>query len=170
MNDDRTTHAATLADERGKPLGIAPSTWGGKVYSSEQLAEAQRVLADRIKKTRKLRDLSVDELATLSAFSTDYIQRMQRHEVNISMSKLLTITGILGISAADLVREVEASLAAAPTHAPQTKRLPELFTDDERAEARQSILAQLMPYRATTLTTSEDDGETQSLLNLDVTE
>lgn len=60
-------------------------------------------LGDRLREARKQAKLSQEELAHLSGLHRTYISLVERGGRNISVLNLLSITGVLGVDAGDIV-------------------------------------------------------------------
>lgn len=64
-------------------------------------------LGDRIREARKELGVSQEQLAHLSGMHRTYVSSVERGERNISVLNLLSIAGVLGVDAADLVIELK---------------------------------------------------------------
>lgn len=60
-------------------------------------------LGDRLREARKQAKLSQEEVAHLSGLHRTYISLVERGGRNISVLNLLSITGVLGVDAGDIV-------------------------------------------------------------------
>lgn len=60
-------------------------------------------LGGRIRDVRKVLGISQEELAHLSGMHRTYISSVERGERNISVLNLLSLAGVLGVDAGDLV-------------------------------------------------------------------
>lgn len=60
-------------------------------------------LGGRIRDVRKGLGISQEELAHLSGMHRTYVSSVERGERNISVLNLLSLAGVLGVDAADLV-------------------------------------------------------------------
>lgn len=60
-------------------------------------------LGDRIRAARKELDISQEQLAHLSGMHRTYVSSVERGERNISVLNLLSIAGVLGVDAGDIV-------------------------------------------------------------------
>ncbi|GAB3597317.1 anaerobic benzoate catabolism transcriptional regulator (plasmid) [Corynebacterium faecale] len=60
-------------------------------------------LGDRLREARKQAKLSQEEVAHLSGLHRTYISLVERGGRNISVLNLLSITGVLGIDAGDII-------------------------------------------------------------------
>lgn len=60
-------------------------------------------LGDRIREARKRMGISQEQLAHLSGMHRTYVSSVERGERNISVLNLLSITGVLGVDAGDIV-------------------------------------------------------------------
>lgn len=60
-------------------------------------------LGDRLREARKQAKLSQEDLAHLSGLHRTYISLVERGGRNISVLNLLSITGVLGVDAGDIV-------------------------------------------------------------------
>lgn len=60
-------------------------------------------LGDRIREARKRMGISQEQLAHLSGMHRTYVSSVERGERNISVLNLLSIAGVLGVDAGDIV-------------------------------------------------------------------
>lgn len=60
-------------------------------------------LGGRIRDVRKVLGISQEELAHLSGMHRTYVSSVERGERNISVLNLLSLAGVLGVDAGDLV-------------------------------------------------------------------
>lgn len=59
--------------------------------------------ADRVREARKRLGISQEQLAHLAGMHRTYVSSVERGERNISLLNLLSLAGVLGVDAGDLV-------------------------------------------------------------------
>lgn len=59
--------------------------------------------ADRVREARKNLGISQEQLAHLAGMHRTYVSSVERGERNISLLNLLSLAGVLGVDAGDLV-------------------------------------------------------------------
>lgn len=59
--------------------------------------------ADRVREARKHLGISQEQLAHLAGMHRTYVSSVERGERNISLLNLLSLAGVLGVDAGDLV-------------------------------------------------------------------
>lgn len=98
VKDTRMSNAARRAPSRAKGLGVAE---GDEVGA----AEMNRRVADNLRAQRKLRELSLDELASRSGVSRATLSQVETCKTNPTLGILWKIAAGLGVPFATLLGE-----------------------------------------------------------------
>ena len=73
----------------------------------QEIGEARRRIAGNIRRLRKERGLSQEEMAELADFHRTYVSQLERCITNISVDGLERLAGALGVDIVDLLAPVE---------------------------------------------------------------
>lgn len=71
--------------------------------------EARRRIAENIRRLRKERGLSQEEMAELADFHRTYVSQLERCVTNISLDGLERLANALGVDVLDLLARTEAT-------------------------------------------------------------
>lgn len=71
------------------------------------VGEARRRIAENVRRLRKERGLSQEEMAELADFHRTYVSQLERCITNISVDGLERLAGALGVDVLDLLARTE---------------------------------------------------------------
>ncbi|MGN6223862.1 helix-turn-helix domain-containing protein [Pseudoxanthomonas sp.] len=78
-----------------------------KASSATRTATARQRISANLKKLRKSRDLSQEELAELAEFHRTYVSQLERCVTNISIDGLERLANALSVDVRDLLKPVD---------------------------------------------------------------
>nr|WP_295382846.1 helix-turn-helix transcriptional regulator [Pseudoxanthomonas sp.] len=78
-----------------------------KASSATRTATARQRISANLKKLRKARDLSQEELAELAEFHRTYVSQLERCVTNISIDGLERLANALSVDVRDLLKPVD---------------------------------------------------------------
>ncbi len=77
--------------------------------TNKTVGEARRRIAENVRRLRKKRGLSQEEMAELADFHRTYVSQLERCVTNISLDGLERLANALGVDVLDLLARTEAT-------------------------------------------------------------
>lgn len=84
----------------------------------EKIGDARRRVAENVRRLRKERGLSQEEMAELANFHRTYVSQLERCVTNISVGGLEKLAQALGVDILDLLAKIDAPMGQAAKNQP----------------------------------------------------